>query len=96
LALPVTATTSPLSTLSTTPPQRRQVKGPFVTAQNKPIALSSTGAEPAILILDYGVETEGIPAFDVVSAVGDTSVFEATYSETKAALDLYMVRVVFT
>ncbi|KAK4205487.1 glycoside hydrolase [Triangularia verruculosa] len=62
----------------------------LATAQDDPIVLSSTAAEPGILVLDYGVETEGIPSLEVVSATGDTSVFEITYSETRAALSLYM------
>ncbi|KAH8747735.1 glycoside hydrolase family 78 protein [Diaporthe sp. PMI_573] len=61
----------------------------LITARDGPIVLSSTGAEPGILVLDHGVETEGIPAFEVLSTTGDTSVFEVTYSETKAALSLY-------
>ncbi|KAK3307726.1 glycoside hydrolase family 78 protein [Chaetomium strumarium] len=62
----------------------------FHTAHDGPIVLSSTATEPGVFVLDYGVEVEGIPAFEVVSATGDTSMFEITYSETKAALDLYM------
>lgn len=63
----------------------------LVTAQDGLIALTATQNAPGILVLDYGVETEGIPSFEVVSTVGDTSVFEVTYSETKAALSRYMV-----
>ncbi|KAH7318039.1 hypothetical protein B0I35DRAFT_408995 [Stachybotrys elegans] len=33
---------------------------------------------------------EGIPTFEIVSASGDTSVFEITYGESKAALGMYM------
>ncbi|KAH7029760.1 Six-hairpin glycosidase-like protein [Microdochium trichocladiopsis] len=62
----------------------------LVTAQDGLIALTATQNAPGILVLDYGVETEGIPSFEVVSTVGDTSVFEVTYSETKAALSRYM------
>lgn len=65
---------------------------PFITAQDDPIVLSSTTGKPGILVLDYGVETEGIPTFEVVTATGNTSTFEMTYAETEAALALYMVR----
>lgn len=64
----------------------------LTTARDGPIVLSSTTAEGGILVLDYGANVEGIPSFEVMSATGDTQVFEITYSETKAGLDLYMVR----
>lgn len=70
----------------------RDASAGLTKAQNGPIVLSAIKDAPGILVLDYGVETEGIPEFEVVSASGDTSVFEITYSETKAALDRYMVR----
>lgn len=70
----------------------RQASAPLIKAQDGPITLTSTGAEPGIVVLDYGVETEGIPSFEVVSASGDTSALDITYSETKDALSLYMVR----
>jgi len=70
----------------------RDASAGLVKAQDGPIRLSATKDTPGILVLDYGVESEGIPEFEVVSASGDTSAFEMTYSETEAALGLYMVR----
>jgi hypothetical protein len=75
-----------------THPHPPRADAPLITAHDGPIVLSSTTIGGGILVLDYGAEVEGIPAFEVVSATGDTSVFEMTYSETKAALSLYMVR----
>ncbi|AEO55772.1 glycoside hydrolase family 78 protein [Thermothelomyces thermophilus ATCC 42464] len=63
---------------------------PLITVQDGPIVLSSTTTESATLVLDYGANVEGIPSFEVVGATGDTTVFEITYSESKAGLDLYM------
>lgn len=65
---------------------------PLVSVQDGPIRLTATVGAPAVYVLDYGVESEGIPSFEVVDASGDTSVFEITYSETEAALGRYMVR----
>ncbi|KAH7020719.1 glycoside hydrolase family 78 protein [Microdochium trichocladiopsis] len=62
----------------------------LIKAQDGRIVLSATMDAPGILILDYSVETEGIPEFEVVSASGDTSVFQITYSESEAALGRYM------
>jgi hypothetical protein len=60
-------------------------------AQDGPITLVATATEPGIIVLDFGVETEGIPSFDVVEMTGHEAVLEVTYSETSAALNLYMV-----
>lgn len=65
---------------------------PLITAQDGQIVLSSVAKGGSILVLDYGANVEGIPSFEVTSATGDTGVFEITYSESKAGLDLYMVR----
>ncbi|KAH7009252.1 Six-hairpin glycosidase-like protein [Microdochium trichocladiopsis] len=62
----------------------------LIKAQDGPVVLTATQDAPGILVLDYGVETEGIPSFDVVATAGDTSVLEITYSETVAALGRYM------
>jgi hypothetical protein len=43
------------------------------------------------IIFDYGHIVEGFPRFEIVSAQGDTSHFEMTYGESKAALSNYMV-----
>ena len=64
----------------------------LITAQDGPIVLSSTTTQGGIVVLDYGANVEGIPSFEVIHATGDTGVFEITYSESKAGLDLYMVR----
>ena len=53
--------------------------------------LTATDDNHAVLILDYGHSVEGIPEFEVVGSEGDTSVFEITYAESKAALGNYMV-----
>ncbi len=75
-----------------TPMQSLRADAPLITAQDEPIVLSSTTPDGGILVLDYGASVEGIPSFEVASATGDTTVFEITYSETKAGLDSYMVR----
>lgn len=64
----------------------------LITAQDGPIVLSSSATEDGIRVLDYGANVEGIPSFEVVSATGEAPVLEITYSESKAGLDLYMVR----
>lgn len=53
--------------------------------------LSSDGITPSAIILDYGKDVEGYPTFNVIRESGDTSVFEMTYSETRAMLDSHMV-----
>ncbi|KAL2073467.1 hypothetical protein VTL71DRAFT_10791 [Oculimacula yallundae] len=57
---------------------------------NETFTLKSNGTEPSILIIDHGVNVGGFPTFKVLSLSGDTSVFEATCSETRALLDNYM------
>ncbi|KAK8137302.1 Six-hairpin glycosidase-like protein [Apiospora sp. TS-2023a] len=49
-----------------------------------------SSSAPAVQTLDYGRSIDGIPAFEVLSAEGDTSAFEMTYAESKAALGNYM------
>jgi hypothetical protein len=54
--------------------------------------LKGTNVTPGVIVLDYGANVEGHPTFQVISAAGDTSVLEVTYSETKAVLNsFYMV-----
>ncbi|CEI67897.1 hypothetical protein FVEN_g7821 [Fusarium venenatum] len=53
------------------------------------INLSSDGSKADIVVLDYGHSVEGHPTFKVVSASGDTSGFELTFAESKAALNRY-------
>lgn len=55
------------------------------------ITLQSDGKNPGIFNIDHGVDVGGLPTFQVVSRSGDTSVFEATYSETRALLENYIV-----
>ncbi|KAI0017864.1 alpha-L-rhamnosidase [Xylariomycetidae sp. FL0641] len=54
------------------------------------VSLSADGSGPAIVVLDYGYDVEGLPTFEVVDAKGDTSMLEITYGEPRAAVDLYM------
>lgn len=59
---------------------------------NETITLSSDGVKADVVVLDYGQNYEGHPTFEVFSSSGDTSGFELTFAESKAALDDYMVR----
>ncbi|EYB27041.1 hypothetical protein FG05_04743 [Fusarium graminearum] len=61
-----------------------------IYASDSCVNLSSDGSRPNIVVLDYGHSVEGHPTFQVVSASGDTSGFEVTFAESKAALNLYM------
>lgn len=71
----------------------------YATSNGEPIAvsdstvfkLSSDGNSPSIVILDYGKDIEGYGTFQVIRKAGNTSVFETSYSETRALLDSYMV-----
>jgi hypothetical protein len=63
----------------------------FITAQEGDLTLYATTSEPDVIILDYGRNVEGIPGFEVVDTRGETSVFEVTYAESRAALSRYMV-----
>jgi hypothetical protein len=53
--------------------------------------VSSDGTAPAIIVLDYGRDVEGYGTFQVTRRSGNTSVFEMSYSETRALLDTYVV-----
>lgn len=61
-------------------------------AEENTHTLTATDGNHAVLILDYEHSVEGIPEFVVAGSEGDSSVFEITYAESKAALDNYMVR----
>ncbi|KAK1840452.1 condensin complex component cnd1 [Colletotrichum chrysophilum] len=62
----------------------------IIYASNGTTTLSSNGTAASVVVLDFGRNVEGIPTFEVVSASGDTSVFEISYGETEAALSVYM------
>lgn len=62
-----------------------------IYATNGTTTITSNGTAPAVVFLDYGRNVEGIPTFEVISASGDTSVFEVSYGESRPALDKYMV-----
>lgn len=64
----------------------------LITSSDEIYVLGASDGSDPIAILDFGHSVEGIPEFEVVSADGDTSVFEVTYGESKIALDHYMVR----
>ncbi|KAH8586785.1 glycoside hydrolase family 78 protein [Bisporella sp. PMI_857] len=80
------------SSQHTTTPKAQAISNDsnFTTSTNDVTILSGISGTPGIAILDYGYVVEGIPAFEVLRICGDTSVLEITYSETRAALDIYM------
>ena len=59
--------------------------------ENHVFKLSSNGVTPSVIILDYGKDVEGYPTFNVTRKSGNTSIFEMSYSETRAMLDSHMV-----
>ncbi len=61
-------------------------------ASTKTITLKSDGNTPDVQVVDFGQDYEGHPTFEVVSASGNTSVFEVSYAEGYTAFDSYMVR----
>lgn len=73
------------------PRRSAAVSSKVVTSTNETTVLNAEIDAPAIVTLDYGHAVEGIPSFEVVSVLGDTSVFEITYGESLAALNTYMV-----
>ena len=77
--------------LQTTLVLSKVTKNPVIYAKNDTITLSSNGSKADIVVLDYGHSVEGHPTFEVVSRSGDTSGFELTFAESKAALTSYMV-----
>lgn len=58
-------------------------------------ALTSDGRTASTVVLDYSHNVEGFPTFEVISTSGDTSSFEISFAESKAALDSYMVNSFF-
>ena len=62
----------------------------FIAGSNGIEILTANGTS-SVVVLDYGHEVEGIPSFEVLSHVGDTSIFEVSYAESLAAFDMYMV-----
>jgi hypothetical protein len=54
---------------------------------NHTITLNGNSSSSSATILDYGGNVEGFPTFEVVSASGDTSGLEVTYSETLGVLE---------
>lgn len=64
-----------------------------VFGSNGTVTIKGSTTAAGVVVLDYGFNVEGYPTFQVVSATGDTSKLEITYSETKAVLDgFYMVK----
>lgn len=63
----------------------------LITGLDGVVRLDSTSSSPAIVTLDYNRSVEGIPTFEVLTAEGDTSIFEITYGESHGALSNYMV-----
>ncbi|KAF6808965.1 condensin complex component cnd1 [Colletotrichum sojae] len=61
-----------------------------IYATNGTTTITSNGTAPAVVVLDYGQNVEGVPTFEVISASGDTSLFEVSYGESRPALDKYM------
>jgi hypothetical protein len=65
-----------------------------IFGSNDTVTVKGTTATPGIVVLDYGINVEGHPTFQIVSATGDTSRLEITYSESKSVLEsFYMVRI---
>ncbi|KAI4660291.1 uncharacterized protein J4E78_004992 [Alternaria triticimaculans] len=62
---------------------------PAIFGSNGTTTLKGTTTTPGVVVLDYGANVEGRPTFEVLSATGDTSGLEITYSETRAVLDSF-------
>lgn len=60
-----------------------------IYGSNGTVTIKGTNSTPHVIILDYGANVEGIPTFQVISATGDTSCLEITYSESREVLDSY-------
>jgi len=60
---------------------------PAIFGSNDTVTLKGNTTASGVVVFDYGVNVEGHPTFEVLSATGDTSGLEITYSETKAVLD---------
>jgi hypothetical protein len=59
----------------------------IIFGSNHTITLNGNSSPSSVTILDYGGNVEGFPTFEVVSASGDTSGLEVTYSETLEVLE---------
>ncbi|USP80422.1 hypothetical protein yc1106_07696 [Curvularia clavata] len=59
----------------------------IIYGSKETITLSGLSAVTAVEILDYGVNVEKFPTFEVVSVSGDVSGFEIRYSETRDVLE---------
>jgi hypothetical protein len=65
-----------------------------IFGSNDIITIKGGTTSPGVVVLDYGANVEGHPTFQVISAIGDTSGLEITYSESKSVLEnFYMVRI---
>ena len=65
---------------------------PTIFGSNGTVILKATTSTPGVVVLDYGSNVEGHPTFQVLTATGDTSRLEVTYSESLAVLNgFYMV-----
>jgi hypothetical protein len=63
-----------------------------IFGSNGTVTIKGIITAPGVVVLDYGVNVEGYPTFQVLSTTGDTSGVEITYSESKAVLEnFYMV-----
>lgn len=63
-----------------------------IYATNGTFTIKRSKSTPGVVVLDYGINVEGFPTFQVLSAIGDTSGLEITYSESREVLDNhYMV-----
>ena len=82
------AATTPRSQ-SLHPVQRANDSLPAIFGSNDTTTLRGTTTAPGVVVLDYGANVEGHPTFEVLSATGDTSGLEITYSETRAVLDSF-------
>jgi hypothetical protein len=60
----------------------------IIFGSNHTITLNGNSPPSSVTILDYGGNVEGFPTFEVVSASGDTSGLEVTYSETLGVLEV--------
>lgn len=81
---------------SSTPAYRQltftdSTKSGIVVNESHVSKLRSDGITPSVIILDYGKDVEGYPTFNVLRRSEKTSVFEISYSETRAMLNFYMV-----
>ncbi|KAI0016405.1 Six-hairpin glycosidase [Xylariomycetidae sp. FL0641] len=70
-------------------PARREVESKITYGSEGEVRLQANASTPGVVILDYETLAEGFPTFEVVSAEGDASVLEFTYSDTLAGVALY-------